>query len=316
MAKVRSSNICWEALQEDVQQKWLDWRVPILDVWVRWNSTYKMIERALYLWPALEPHLAVDNTPKFSKARTPLTLSLRDWDTLECVSTILSLFVNATEFASGSTYPTLSSQLPYYQFLQNALHELIASERPMEDDPDHTSTTYKICSAADDAYQKLNQNWVKTDSNTGQVIATILDPRMQLQLFKNWQWEANWIENVREEFMRVFTKHYASRERIAIQTRFNEIEVIASTRTGLLLSLETPQKRCCYEALVFVSTDDSLDHNLIESQEEIYLREPRVDRNMHIVQWWKLHKHQLPYLALMARDSLSVHATRYTFHSI
>jgi len=218
VAKVRSSNILWEALQENVQRKRLDWLVPILDIRVRWNSTYKMIERALYLRPALERLLAVDNTRKFSKARTPLTLSLRDWDTLERVSRILSLFVDATEFASGSTYPTLSSQLPYYQFLQNALHELIESERPMQDDPDPISTTYKICSAADDAYQKLNQYWVKTDSNTGQVIATILDPRMKVQLFKNLQWEANWIENGCEKFMRAFTKRYASRAPIAIQT--------------------------------------------------------------------------------------------------
>jgi len=150
-----------------------------------------MIERALYLGPALERLLAVDNTRRFSKARTPLTLSLRDWDTLERVSRILSLFVDATEFASGSTYPTLSSQLPYYRFLQNALNELIESEQPIEDDPDSASTTYKICAAADDTYQKLNQYWVKTDSNMGQVIATILDPRIKLQLFKNLQWEAN-----------------------------------------------------------------------------------------------------------------------------
>jgi len=316
VAKVRSSNILWEALQEDVQRKRLAWLVPILDVRVRWNSTYKMIERALYLRPALERLLAVDNTRKFSKARIPLTLSITDWNTLERVSRILSLFVDATEFASGATYPTLSSQLPYYQFLQNALHELIESERPMEDDPDPTSTTYKICLAADDAYQKLNKYWVKSDSNTGQVIATILDPRMKLQLFKNLQWEANWIENAHEKFMRVFTKRYASRELIAIQKQSNQIEVITSTQTGQLPSLESPQNRRRYEDLVFGSTDDSLEDNLIESQVEIYLREPRVDRNMDIVQWWKLHEHRLPNLALMARDYHSVPATRYPFHSI
>jgi len=85
--------------------------------------------------------MAVDNTWMFSKARTPLTLPLTDWNTLERISRILSLFVDATEFARGATYPTLSFQLPYYQFLQNALYELIESERPMEDDPDPTSTT-------------------------------------------------------------------------------------------------------------------------------------------------------------------------------
>jgi len=35
VAKVRSSNILWEAIQEDVQRKRLDWLVPILDVQVR-----------------------------------------------------------------------------------------------------------------------------------------------------------------------------------------------------------------------------------------------------------------------------------------
>jgi len=121
VAKVQSSNLLWEALQEDDQWRRLNWLVPIFDVLVHWNSTYKMIERALYLRPALERLLAVDNSRKFSKARIPLTLSTTDWDTLERVSKILCLFVDATEFATGSTYPTLSSQLPYYHFLQKAV---------------------------------------------------------------------------------------------------------------------------------------------------------------------------------------------------
>jgi len=52
----------------------------------------------------------------------------------------------------------------------------------------------------------------------------------------------------------------------------------------------------------------------IESQVEIYLREPGVDRNMDIIQWWKLHKHRLPNLALMARNYRSVPATRYYYN--
>jgi len=86
-----------------------------------------MIERTLYLRPAHEALLCVNYSGKFSKARIPLTLSTTVCDTLERVSKILCLFLDVTEFASGSTYPTLSSQLPDYQFLQNALHELIES---------------------------------------------------------------------------------------------------------------------------------------------------------------------------------------------
>jgi len=116
--------------------------------------------------------------------------------------------------------------------------------------------------------------------------------------------------------MRVVTKRYASRKLIAIQTQSNEIEVITSTRTGQLPSLESPQNSRRYEDLVFGSTDDNLEDNLIESQVEIYLCEPRVDRNMDIVQSWKLHEHRHPNLALMACDYLSLPATRYPFHSI
>ena len=185
MSKIQSSNLLWEALQEDAQRKQVNWLVPVLDVRVRWNSTPKMIQCGLYLCRALDRLLTIDNSRKFSKARVPLPLLSQDWDILEGVEKILFLFVDATEFASGSTYPTLSSQLPYYQYLQNRLHELIENKRPVEDDPDPNSATYRICAAADDAYQKLNIYWIKTDSNSGQIIATILDLLMKLQLFWN-----------------------------------------------------------------------------------------------------------------------------------
>jgi len=168
-----------------------------------------MIQRALYLRSALKRLLAIDNSRKFSKARVSLTLSHTDWKTLESLEKILCLFVDATEFASGSSYPTLSSQLPYYQILQNFLHELIARECDRENNQDPDSPGWKIWAAADDAYRKLNQYWVKTDSNTGQVIATILDPRMKLQLFHHLEWEPDWIQNAREKFIQIFNTQYA-----------------------------------------------------------------------------------------------------------
>ena len=312
LAKIRSSNLLWESLQEDAQRKRLNWLVPILDVRVRWNSTHKMIQRALHLRPALERLLAIDNSQKFSKARIPLTLSHSDWKTLERFEKILSLFVDATEFASGSSYPTLSSQLPYYQYLQNSLHELIEKERERENNIAPDTAAYKIWAAADDAYRKLNQYWVKTDSNTGQVIATILDPRMKLQLFRNLEWETTWIENARDKFLRIFHSRYA---RLPIQPcrplPISSDTLLPSTpENNIIRTPETQRNRIRYEEMVFGSAADELDEDLLESQVDIYLREPRVDRNMDIIQWWKLHEHRLPNLALMARDYLAVPATR------
>ena len=49
-----------------------------------------MIKRALYLRPALDRLLTIDNSRKFSKAQVPLTLLLQDWNILERVEKILS----------------------------------------------------------------------------------------------------------------------------------------------------------------------------------------------------------------------------------
>jgi len=89
-----------------------------------------------------------------------------------------------------------------------------------------------------------------------------------------------------------------------------------ATRRSPVPSSETPHNRCCYKKLVFGLEEDSSEDNLIESHVEIYLREPRVHRNMDIIQWCKLHEHRLPNFALMARDYLSVLATRYQFQSV
>ena len=123
IAKIRSSTSLWEALQTEAKAVKLDWLSPILDVRVRWNSTYKMLERALKLRPALERLLAFDSTRVFH--RTGLNLNAADWTILEKLKDILEVFVDATEFASGCTYPTLTMQLPYYQFIQNKLYRLI-----------------------------------------------------------------------------------------------------------------------------------------------------------------------------------------------
>jgi len=249
-----------------------------------------MIQRALYLRPALERLLAIDNSRKFSKARVPLTLSHADWKTLESLEKILCLFVDATEFARGSSYPTLSSQLPYYQFLQNSLHELIAREHDRENNQDPDSPGRKIWAAADDAYWKLNQYWVKTDSNTGQVIATILDPRMKLQLFRNLEWEPDWIQNAREKYIRIFNTRYARLPRLPPQPTSLPGEPLVvppgpiADRPNAQAG-ETHRNRTRYEELVFGSREDVLDEDLLESQVDIYLREPRVDRNMDITQW-------------------------------
>jgi len=101
IAKIRSSTTLWEALKTEAQAIKLAWLAPILDVRIRWNSTHKMIERAIELRPALKSLLTFDPSRAFQCAH--LTLTRSDWSVLAKLKDILYVFVLGTKFASGST---------------------------------------------------------------------------------------------------------------------------------------------------------------------------------------------------------------------
>ena len=88
-----------------------------------------------------------------------------EWILLQRLKDILDIFVKATEHRSGSTYPTLSIQLPYFSILAARLEAV----------PDQERITGSIFHAACDAsWKRFDDYHCKTGS--GQAIATILDP--------------------------------------------------------------------------------------------------------------------------------------------
>ena len=145
-----------------------------------------MIERVLGLRPALDRLLTFDPSRAFQ--RLQLTLNSSDWILFAKLGNILQVFVLGTKFASSPTYPTLTMQLPYYQFTQNKLHRLILAEWEnfsYDESQLDATTSLLLWAAADEAYKKLNLYWQKTDSHSGQAVATMLDPRMRLKVFEN-----------------------------------------------------------------------------------------------------------------------------------
>jgi len=93
-----------------------------------------MLIRLLQLCPAVHAVCQLEDVLR------PLILSSEDWKVLEHLKTIMEIFVKATQYLSGSTYPTLSSQLPYFNVLATQL-EILADELP-QSEPD--SDYYKL----------------------------------------------------------------------------------------------------------------------------------------------------------------------------
>jgi len=77
----------------------------------RWNSTYTILERLLYLRPAIE------RLTLFEERLSELTLTECDWNMLSSIKDILHSFQDSTTHLSAVQYPTLLLQLPYYELL-------------------------------------------------------------------------------------------------------------------------------------------------------------------------------------------------------
>ena len=286
----------------------MDLLTPVLDVRVRWNSTHKMIHRANELRPARDRLLMLDPTTIFHQAHFQLTET--DWSTLIRLEQILDVFVEATTFASSSTYPTLTQQLLYYQYIQNKLHELVQREHDTKDSSGD-ATSHFLWVAADEAYQKLNQYWQKMDDHTGQIVATILDPRMKLTVFENLGWDQEWVEAAWDKFMRVYNRYYAKFEE---QHLVNN--PVVRVGTGFPQGPWQPRRHhgdrfSDFNNLVFGPPEEPTQLPGAEMIGRNFLDAKRVDRDAEPVDLWRQHAHGFRSLAVMLRDYLSVPATRY-----
>jgi hypothetical protein len=97
-----------------------------MDTKTRWNSTHALIERSLDLKPALNRLVASE------KKLRGLHITSADWTQHEDLRTLLGIFVSATERLSGSNYPTLAYQLPYFVLLLQELEEYHAEKQALQ----------------------------------------------------------------------------------------------------------------------------------------------------------------------------------------
>ena len=100
----------------------------ILDMKVRWNSSFQMIQRLLLHQQVLATFCdnldSLDGvTLKQRKKLSEVKLSSVDWNILSAMRRVLERFNDATEILSGKSYPTLSLAYPVIYSLYNYLHD-------------------------------------------------------------------------------------------------------------------------------------------------------------------------------------------------
>lgn len=82
-----------------------------------------------------------------------------------------------TTHLSMERYPTLHTQLSYYRILLYDLGKIVA-----EEDKNTLEGSNDLATACDNACNKLNKYWMKSDKHTALGIVMLLDPRSYIHI--------------------------------------------------------------------------------------------------------------------------------------
>lgn len=260
---------------------------PILDVRTRWNSTYAMINRACELRTPLS---------NLAKIHPELPqLNNEEWEVLEVIARLLSIFDEATRALSATNYPTLNRAVPVYNYLFNKLEDfrdacdneagargnaaIIGQCSPVVKDALRTA----IQAAHDKLRTYYGQTWADMYA-----IAVILDPRLKTNYYRANKWKPQEIAQAKDALVRA-VEAYGTEE----EPRSNQAD--AMSRLG-------PMDQEIFQDLKRRRVEE-------ESEVECYLAERTASVDENVLEWWKHNAREYPCLARIARDYLAIPAT-------
>ena len=134
-----------------------------LDMPVRWNSTYLMLEKAIKAKDALQLFSTRENGFRFA-------LSFEEWEISEFVPRFLKPFYKITMLFSGSEYPTANLYFSNIVTIESLLVEA------------HNHRMHSIRDMAEKMMSKFEKYW--SEYSLVLSIAVVLDPRYKLKFVK------------------------------------------------------------------------------------------------------------------------------------
>jgi hypothetical protein len=142
----------------------------ILDMRIRWNSSYNMLNRLFVFQSVLEElYVQIDSLSGVTKRQREKLMSAylsnSDWALLQSLQFVLERFSDATELISGKSYPTISIVYAVKLSLHHFLNDLT--------DDINVSIIKQMLLAEFDRYMTLPVNSKETDIISA---AALLDP--------------------------------------------------------------------------------------------------------------------------------------------
>ncbi|KAJ1696371.1 hypothetical protein LUZ63_004883 [Rhynchospora breviuscula] len=301
MKFLRHSQARMERFQLASSQAKVPFKKPAWDVATRWNSTFLMLELALYLRPVIDRYSTLDKN--YTKS---MQLNNNDWLGMEALMDCLKVFYNVTLKFSGTKYPTLNVFFPEFC-------DVFVNIKSMEKSP------YSfITMMASKMLPKWERYW--TSANTLLAIACVLDPRCKLTAVEYYykliypqdhEWYINnlkgCINALFDEYFKAYSLQQSQGESSQAQSQ-SQSQASGPSSSGTGSSTVNDIRAGLKSLLAEKNTAEPL-----KSELEQYLTEPldatALDASFDILAWWKLKVTVYPVMARLARDVLAVPAS-------
>jgi hypothetical protein len=262
-----------------------------LDMPVRWNSTYRMVDSALELQIPITAHCA---SQTLDMSMRDIQLTSPDWLQLAELRELFLIFVRPSTKMQGSQYPTLNYVIPQYILM---LQKLKILQRKVGDN----SQIGQACTAA---INKLDNYYTLATSQreSHSTIATICDPRYLMNVFKKY-WtgpDELRVRRARKQWEDCFAK-YSEREH---NIRYAAIEA----------AVESPVKQG--EPDSEDELYDTTNARNIEAEWTRWLKEKAQPRDTDILSYWKVKQNEYPTIARIAKDHLAIPASSAPSESV
>ncbi|KAJ2954342.1 hypothetical protein O0L34_g2603 [Tuta absoluta] len=262
------------------------------DVSTRWNSTLKMMQRFVLLEDAIKSTMALTE-------HRLQALSHEEWRLCREMCIVLKPFEQITEDMSGEKYVSGSQILILTRGLISTLNKMLQiTEDPLEEDfvdSLHESTKNLINMLRSETERKFPN--LEASKTIG--VATMLDPRFKLHVFKNQVYAAD----VRKTITELVTANI--RKSLPVQRAADVVDTAEEP---------IPKKNKFdiwdeYEDLVNAARPQGTPTSQALLEVQRYLELPVLGKKEDPLAWWRDYKHSFPNLALLARKKLNFMAT-------
>lgn len=269
--KIRKSPQMRQKVENHCKFYKMEYRVPVIDVATRWNSTFQMLERADYLKTPLRALCLSE------KKLNKFLMTDREWNDLNCIKILLAKFDRSTQLMSMQRHPTIAAYIPTLNWLIQSVQDFITENPgPMGD-------------AAENGLQKLKKYEAETNIKSSLIpyVGTFLNPALKMNYFKEYSDNKTYHKEIQKTISDLFEKNYANQE-------------VSASPSPAAEELTDE---------FFLHMFKRAKSNKRPKEFQQYLGSPLSNVKVNVLDFWRSQEHELPNLSNMARDYLAAQSS-------